>query len=95
MEFKIPKKFTLAGQDIKICFTDIIKEEPGTDGLACYNENAIYLTKRNSGGYQNWVFFHELTHHILNQMGEAELRSNEKFVDVFSTFLYQAIKTMR
>lgn len=40
------------------------------------------------------TFLHELTHHILHAMGETKLNDNEKFVDMFSGFLHQALTTM-
>ena len=41
------------------------------------------------------TFLHELTHTILDTMGEKELSSNEKFVSTFSSFLTEAIRTMK
>lgn len=41
------------------------------------------------------TFWHELTHAILEDMGEHKLNNNEQFVEAFSKRLYQAIKTAR
>lgn len=41
------------------------------------------------------TFYHELTHAILDAIGEDDLNCNEQFVDAFSNVLYQAIKTMK
>ncbi len=39
------------------------------------------------------TFCHELVHIMLYFAGEHELRNNEKFVDVFSGLLHQALTT--
>jgi hypothetical protein len=64
-----------------------------------YSKNVIEIQKNNGGitrptEMQEHTFLHELTHFILNAMGESELRGNEKFVDVFSGLLHQALVTM-
>jgi hypothetical protein len=41
------------------------------------------------------TFWHELTHVILQDMGERRLNANEKFVSAFADRLHQAIKTAR
>ena len=41
------------------------------------------------------TFFHELTHCILDTMGEGELSGNEKFVCTFSSFLNEAMANAR
>ena len=38
------------------------------------------------------TFFHELTHSILDTMGESDLSGNEKFVSCFSSFLTEAME---
>lgn len=38
------------------------------------------------------TFYHELTHSILDTMGESELSANEKFVSCFSSFLTEAME---
>ena len=40
------------------------------------------------------TFFHELTHAVLDAIGEDELNENEQFIDAFSNVFYQALKTM-
>lgn len=41
------------------------------------------------------TFYHELTHAILDTMGEGELSKNEKFVNTFSSFLTEALRNAR
>lgn len=96
MTFKIPKSFQLGGQVIKVRTVDKMPDgNPTIDGLACYSEQEVLLNKRNQGEYAEYVFFHELVHHIYNQMGDDSSRSDEKNVSQFATFLHQAIKSMR
>jgi len=93
--FTIPKTFNLGGQKITVKTVKQIGNYNTCDGMATYNKQLIELLSTNEGDYKEFVFFHELVHHILNQCGEDKLRVNEKFVNQFATFLHQAIKTMK
>ena len=42
-------------------------------------------------GNKTNTFFHELTHVILDNMGEKDLSGNEKFVSTFAGFLTEAM----
>lgn len=94
MNFKIPKKLSLGGREIEVKLVDVISKDLSIDGQARYAEQDILLQKGNKKEYTDFVFFHELTHHILDQMGERKLRGDERFVNLFATFLHQAVKTM-
>lgn len=94
MSFKIPKSFELAGQHIAVVHKELLANDTSCDGYAIYNAQEIQLKTGMKPDYEGFVFCHELVHHILNQMGESELRNNEKFVNGFGTFLHQALKTM-
>ena len=41
------------------------------------------------------TFYHELTHCILQTMGEHELNDNEKFVCCFAGFLTEAMRNLK
>lgn len=81
---------TIAGLKIKVILQ---KAENASDpiGHADYANQRIIL---NSGivtdDMLEQAYLHELTHFILFVMGYPELRDNEKFVDLFAHFLYQA-----
>lgn len=97
MNFKIPKKFQLGGITINVeKVKQISGEGNNVDGKALYANSKIELKedKEYSNEYKEFVFFHELVHHIFNSLEEYELRKNEKIVSQFATFLHQAIKTM-
>jgi len=97
IQLKIPSKFQLGGSTITV---DKVKQITGEglecDGMAFYCKSKIELKEDEtfSNDYKEWVFFHELVHHIFGAMDETELRKNEKIVSQFATFLHQAIKTM-
>jgi Zn-dependent peptidase ImmA (M78 family) len=95
MLFEIPKKLTLGAQTIDVKLVDLVSGTTGLDGEARYSNQSIEIRKGMKKEYSEFVFFHELVHHILSQTGDDALRTDEKFVNRFSTFLHQAIKTMK
>lgn len=95
----IPNRFKLLGRTITVEYDPMLDGRNGCTGEARYTTDSIVLqpnteTFSRPPAQQQHVFLHELTHHILNEMGEHELRGNEKFVDIFSGLLHQALTTM-
>lgn len=96
MDFKIPSKYTIGGQDVKVEF---VESDGGNYGN--YNEvkgllkicNKIHDVPQPDTVKLN-TFFHEMIHSILGTMGETDLNNNEKFVCCFAGFLTEAIRTM-
>jgi len=87
----IPKSFWLGGLQIDVSFDENLYKNRKIVGEARYPSQSITLdsvTLSKQLTEQN--YFHELTHWILYMMNEDDLRNNEKFVDVFATFLHQA-----
>lgn len=84
---------------------DVIIDNERMDELACigYCENAtntITLTTAFKGDLLKednieLTLLHEVTHAILDTLGECKLSNNEKFVNSFSTLLHQYLKTKR
>lgn len=74
--------------------TWIVVEDKRTDvaGETHPDKNMIILSNIFNKEQQTLAFYHELTHAILHTMG-ADLYSNEEFVNTFSAFLHQAMKT--
>ena len=95
MQFNIPKSFVLGAQKIDVKYKEFPNGNSNADGFAGYSEQVVELKTNMKNDYMEFVFFHELVHHILNQTGDEELRIDEKFVNRFATFLHQAIKTMK
>ena len=99
MDFKIPDEFNLGGSNIKVNVVDRCDNNAlGNCLLAASRIEIADLcnkdTKQSESNKLN-TFFHELTHSILDTMGENELSTNEKFVSTFSSFLTEAITTAK
>lgn len=95
MFVKIPSEISVGGQEISVAFKERI--EGDVLGECCVAEGYIHIANTFSGSKQNHdsqvnTFYHEVTHAILNTMGEKELNENEKFVSCFSSFLCEAMK---
>ena len=104
MDFKIPDEFNLGGSNIKVNIVDRCDNNAlGTCLLAegCINiaenqeENKTNKDNKQNSNVKVNTFFHELTHAILDTMGEVELSGNEKFVCCFSSFLTEAINSFK
>lgn len=95
---KIPKKFKLHGQTIKVEYDKKLIQKEDNVGHACFRENKIRLQPDENNFIRprakiEETFLHELVHFILNAMSENELRDNEKFIELFSGLLHQYIVT--
>lgn len=93
---RIPNEFSVGGQRIKV--RNVERCSDNTVGECCvaagYVEIADKFNKDNTQSEDSKIntFYHELTHTILDTMGEKELSSNEKFVCCFSSFLAEAMQ---
>lgn len=93
---KIPKSYKVGEQEIEVhrverCDNNVV----GTSFLAGgYIEIADKCNKCDNipERMKTNTFYHELTHSILDTMGESELSANEKFVSAFSSFLTEAME---
>jgi len=96
---KIPKKYHVGGQEMYVCNVERCDgNKLGTCLVAAGRiEVAEIFNKddKQSDGCKTNTFYHELTHSILDTMGENELSENEKFVCCFSGFLTEAMKDAR
>lgn len=96
MEFKIPKKYTVGGQDINV---EIVESDGEDYGNLVQAKGLMRICLKvgdtpQSETIQLNTFIHELVHSILRTMGEYELNANEKFVNCFAGFLTESIRTM-
>lgn len=90
----IPKSVELAGITVNTIVNNELVELKKIIGEAQYAQQQIMLDcKAAPREITEQAFFHELVHWIFYMMNEDELRNNEKLVDVFSHFLYQALKS--
>lgn len=97
MEMKIPKKFRLGGVDYTV---KQVEHCGNYDNFGFWKSQGIIEIANQAGGYdvsdskKRQTFLHELTHAILFTMRKDELNDDESFVNIFSSFLNEAISTM-
>ncbi len=90
----IPRQIELAGIVITVEFDPTLLQKKGMIGEARYAEQKIFIDPTVAGrDTTEEAYFHELVHFILFIMNEDGLRNNEKYVDIFAHFLYQAVKS--
>jgi hypothetical protein len=94
----IPKSFTVGGQDIEVVTQNTINGDKL--GEACLWNGIIKISEIYKGHLQCEsskfnTFHHELIHLILDTMGEYELSANERFINTFSGFLTEAIRSFK
>lgn len=96
---KIPKSFTVGGQDVEVKHVEFCEDSCLGDINLGQGEIRIaeYVSRNvpQSETSKLNTFYHELTHAILRTMGEYELNSNEKFVSTFCGFLTEAIRSFK
>lgn len=98
IQLSIPSQIKVGGQTIQI---KTVKFAPDNNlGTSNITSGEIFLADYfKAGGKEIKVsdtsqintFLHEVTHAILDTMGEFKLSNNEKFVSCFSGFLAEAI----
>ena len=87
----IPSLFWLGGLKIDVVFDKNLYKTKKLVGEAQYPLQKIILDPTiTNKQFTEQSFYHEMVHWILFMMSEDELRCNEKFVDLFAHFLYQA-----
>lgn len=97
MEFNIPKKFIIGGVEYTV---NSVEHCGLNDDYGFWRSQGIIEIASQAGGYEvseskrKQTFLHELTRAILFAMGKEELNANEAFVNTFSSFLAEAIRTM-
>lgn len=89
----IPKNFKCIGFDINVRYS----KEPMEDrGYEYFDRQEIVIAPESEDYPRQQVeqsFLHEVTHFILDCMEQEKLSKDEKFVNLFSSLLYQALTT--
>lgn len=85
----LPKSITLAGLTIEVIVAPTLFKDSSIGGHSDYANLRILIAGDIAPQQQQVTFLHEALHFILFVMGEAELRDNEKFVDLLAHFLHQ------
>jgi hypothetical protein len=98
--FRIPNAFYLFGQRITVEWRDDLVDGTDCVGMTRLRKNTIELQKGDGPqifrprSQTEQTFWHELTHWILDLLGETELSGNEKLIDSIGSLLHQAVTTM-
>lgn len=97
---KVPISFELFGNTYWVVYDTIKTNSDSVFGEVDYISNTITITNKLHGrditpDMQYNVFLHEVTHLILERMGETKLASNEKLVELFSNCLHQVLNTAK
>lgn len=100
MKITIPKQFNILGHTIKVKMGNPIVNGRIVAGSVDPNNNIIELATTIDGNpigqsMLEHTYLHEITHLILDTMGENELYYNEKFVDLFAGLLHQVLITSK
>lgn len=98
---EIPKSFRVGGQLMNIKL--VPQCEDNVLGNTCVAKGEVTIAETfecnkkiipTSNTSRLCTLWHEVTHSILDTMGETKLSENEKFVNTFSSFLNEAILSM-
>ena len=102
---KIPKSFQLFGVTIDVEFNEDSCNKDSVFGTANYIASKVTLTDKVNGQKMTdekteQTFYHEFVHHIIMELEyEKEFSikkiDSEKFVEMFSKALHQALNSFR
>ena len=92
MNFTIPKKITVGGQEINVMF----KPQEDMDQLGRVNVSKGYLNinKDQTETSKKNTFIHEAVHAILDTAGYNDLSGDETFVSTFAGFVMEIINSI-
>lgn len=99
MYVPIPERISIGGVSFRVKLVD--RCEDNNLGNCCVAEGRIEIAelwdknRHQSEDSKKQTFYHELVHCILDTMGENELSKNERFVNIFASFLNEALKDSR
>ena len=97
MTIEIPEEYTVGGQLLKVDFVDSLDGKLGT---CCLGAGFVRIAHTFNGERQSETskqntFYHEMTHTILDTMGRNDLSGDEVFVNSFTSFLLEALKSFK
>ena len=101
MELKdLPTEFTLGALKWKISLDTNELQKDNCYGKMMFTAKLITLSNHHHGfdidvDSIEQTLYHEVTHAILDTLGEHELSNNEEFVQKFSLLLHQFEKTKK
>lgn len=97
MTIEIPEEYTVGGQLLQVAKVDSLNGKLGT---CCLGAGFVRIANNFNGEKQSETskqntFYHELTHTILDTMGRGDLSGDEVFVNSFSSFLLEALRSFK
>ena len=97
MNVLIPKEYVVGGQLLEVSYVDSLNGKLGT---CCLGAGFVKIANNFNGEKQSETskqntFYHELTHTILDTMGRDDLSGDEVFVNSFSSFLLEALRSFK
>ena len=92
-ERKLPRKIKVGDKWYSVEIAEAMRRQAYI-GEIDYNDQNIRIVASRYPLMQE-TFWHELTHAILESMGEHKLNNDEAFVEEFSKRLYQAIRSAK
>ena len=99
-QLTLPKKIQVGDKWYSVEVVEAMRDKT-TMGKVDYTTQTMTLARKTHHGIPfklsalHESFWHELTHAILDSMGEHKLSNNERFVEEFSNRLSKAIRTAR
>lgn len=78
----------IGSSDYELSFVDKIENEDNILGQTDFCDKTIEIIEMKNIQSQRQLFYHEITHAFLEEIGEAELCENEIFVDALSKQIY-------
>jgi len=93
-------EFKLGGVTWKVSVDNKGLDKEQSFGTCDYNISEVRIQLNTLGDERSEeeiqrTLYHEITHAILDTMGERELSNNEQFITTFSSFLHQFEKTKK
>ena len=91
----IPETFECAGYTWKVRYDDKLKKREKCLGFTDWKLHEVVLWSKLQGDELYHTFLHEITHVVLNAMGQDKLNAKkyDDQVDAFAGLLYQILKT--
>lgn len=89
------KSFKILGKTVKIVYSKDLEDKRDCLGLWEDDKCRITIQQDLPQGQKEHTLWHEITHCILDSMGEEKLSKNEKFVDLFGGLLHQVVNSLK
>lgn len=94
----VPLRFKLFGETIDVVWDNELNNRDNANGMSNYRYSRIELQPNTKAIFRSkeqveQSYLHEVVHFILAAIQEEKLRTDEKFVELFSKALHQVLTT--